>query len=239
MVSGKCNFEEKVLIRQFPHGIMHFPITPGKILNTLKGLREPQIGAIHAIHAHWTVSKQPATIVMPTGTGKTEVMLSILVSQQLTRLLVVVPTDALRTQIANRFSSLGILKDVGAVLEKAMYPIVGILNHIPKNAVEVDNFFGKCNVIVTTMQIAGKCDIKIQKRMANYCPYLFIDEAHHTPAKTWADLKESFSDKTILQFTATPFRNDDKLVEGKIIFNYPLLKASRGRVFQNHRVQTC
>jgi hypothetical protein len=45
-----------------------------------KGLRTPQIGAIHAVHAHWTTSSDPATIVMPTGTGKTEVMLSVLVS---------------------------------------------------------------------------------------------------------------------------------------------------------------
>jgi hypothetical protein len=44
------------------------------------GLRAPQIGAVHAVHSHWTVSDAPATIVMPTGTGKTETMLSVLVS---------------------------------------------------------------------------------------------------------------------------------------------------------------
>ena len=41
------------------------------------GLRLPQIGAVHAIHAHWAVSNEAATIVMPTGTGKTETMLAI------------------------------------------------------------------------------------------------------------------------------------------------------------------
>ena len=62
------------------------------------GLRRPQIGGIHAAHVHWTVSDSPATIVMPTGTGKTETMLSILVSMKCEKLLVIVPTDALRTQ---------------------------------------------------------------------------------------------------------------------------------------------
>lgn len=38
------------------------------------GLRSPQIGALHAIAAHWSLSKDPAIVVMPTGTGKTEVM---------------------------------------------------------------------------------------------------------------------------------------------------------------------
>ena len=60
------------------------------------GLRGPQIGAVHAVHAHWAVTDSPGTIVMPTGTGKTETMLSILVSARCERLLVVVPTDALR-----------------------------------------------------------------------------------------------------------------------------------------------
>jgi hypothetical protein len=44
------------------------------------GLRPPQIGAVHAVHAHWAIADDTATIVMPTGTGKTETMLSILVS---------------------------------------------------------------------------------------------------------------------------------------------------------------
>ena len=42
------------------------------------GLREPQIGALHAVLAHWTTrSTSPATVVMPTGTGKTETMLAL------------------------------------------------------------------------------------------------------------------------------------------------------------------
>ena len=64
------------------------------------GLRPPQIGAVHAVHSHWSVSDAPATIVMPTGTGKTETMLSVLVSAICSRVLVVVPTDPLRTQRA-------------------------------------------------------------------------------------------------------------------------------------------
>jgi hypothetical protein len=45
------------------------------------GLRRPQLGALHAIQAHWAISEAPATIVMPTGTGKTETMLAVLVTE--------------------------------------------------------------------------------------------------------------------------------------------------------------
>ncbi len=63
------------------------------------GLRKPQLGALHAIHAHWSKSDKSGTIVMPTGTGKTETMLATLISAVCSRVFVVVPTDALRTQV--------------------------------------------------------------------------------------------------------------------------------------------
>ncbi len=191
----------------------------------IKGLRLPQTGAIHNILGHWAVSNQAATVVMPTGTGKTEVMISILVSEQCKKLLVIVPTDPLRIQISDKLLSLGVLKEIGVVNRSTLYPVVGILRHKPQSIEDVDYFFSKCNVIVTTMKIASECQEKIQYHMAKYCPYLFIDEAHHIAAKQWKACKKRFGSNRILQFTATPFRNDEKPVGGKIIFNYPLKKA--------------
>lgn len=77
------------------------------------------IGALHAIQAYWTVTDATATIVMPTGTGKTKVMLSILVSCRCPKLLVVAPTDALRAQLAEKFVTLGVLKMPGCKLLNA------------------------------------------------------------------------------------------------------------------------
>ncbi|ENC9883731.1 TPA: DEAD/DEAH box helicase family protein, partial [Pseudomonas aeruginosa] len=74
------------------------------------GLRRPQIGALHASLAHLTRSGSPATIVMPTGTGKTETMLALNAHQRFERLLVVVPNDALREQIAGKFETFGVLR---------------------------------------------------------------------------------------------------------------------------------
>ncbi|HBB04138.1 TPA: hypothetical protein DCZ39_04575 [Patescibacteria group bacterium] len=44
--------------------------------------------------------------------------------------------------------------------------------------------------------------------------YLFFDEAHHIAAPTRERLKREFvkKNKKILQFTATPFRNDKKSI---------------------------
>lgn len=38
------------------------------------GLRRSQIGALHAISAHFTLFERPAVVVLPTGAGKTAVL---------------------------------------------------------------------------------------------------------------------------------------------------------------------
>lgn len=40
------------------------------------GLRLPQQGALHSIAAHCSLKDSPSTVVLPTGTGKTEVMIA-------------------------------------------------------------------------------------------------------------------------------------------------------------------
>lgn len=190
-----------------------------------RGLRPPQLGATHAVHAHWAVDSQTATIVMPTGTGKTETMLSVLLSYGCERLLVVVPTDALRSQIAKKFLTLGVLKAAGVVSATAHYPLVGTLKHRPRSIAEVDALFERCNVVVTTAQIAGSCAPEVQARIAELCPFLFVDEAHHAAAPTWHAFRRHFAAGRVLQFTATPFRNDGRHIGGKMIFNYPLRRA--------------
>ena len=200
------------------------------------GLRKPQIGALHAIHAHWSTASSVATVVMPTGIGKTETMLATLVTARCPRLLVLVPTDALRRQITEKFYSLGILKHPDCVVldQAAIRPVVGTLMKLPSTPDEVDEFFSQCNVIVTTSALAGLCSPNVQERMAEQCSHLFIDEAHHAEAPTWKQFKSHFKarERPILQFTATPFREDGLPLDGKIVYVYPLRLAQREGYFR-------
>jgi superfamily II DNA or RNA helicase len=198
------------------------------------GLRRPQVGALHAIHAHWSTSDETATVVMPTGTGKTETMLAVLTSAPCERVLVVVPTDALRSQLADKFETLGLLKVPGnAVLsERAERPVVGTLTSKPITLEELDGVFNDCNVIVATSHLVGACDAAVQDRMAALCSHLFIDEAHHAEAPTWKAFRERFHLKRVLQFTATPFREDGQAMDGKLVYVYPLRKAQQEGYFK-------
>ncbi|MBF0410972.1 MAG: DEAD/DEAH box helicase family protein [Candidatus Riflebacteria bacterium] len=197
-----------------------------------RGLRPPQIGALYATLAHWKVSSEAGTVVLPTGTGKTETMLALLAHQRFERLLVIVPTDTLRDQISRKFLSFGLLKYFGVIGESSKFPIVGIIEHRFQNKNDVQRFFSCCNVVVSTMAVISRCSEEVQKAIGEFSSHLFIDEAHHIKAPTWEKFRNFFSSKTILQFTATPFRADKKKIDGKIIFNYPLHKSQKEGYFK-------
>lgn len=200
------------------------------------GLRSPQIGAIHSVLGYWTTkNEQPITVVMPTGTGKTEVMVSLLVAARIERLLVVVPSDALRTQIAQKFETLGVLQKYGIVHEAALRPVVGQLRHRLSTVEVAESFALACNVIVATPSSLAACSAEIRAALTAGCSHLFVDEAHHVAAATWQSIRNQFEGKPVVQFTATPYREDGRQLGGRQIYAFPLREAQRQGYFSKIR----
>lgn len=197
----------------------------------INGLRSPQLGALHMILGHLQLPLDTATIVLPTGTGKTETMLSALVANQCKRLLVTVPSNSLRIQLFEKFETFGLLKKFGVIGKKSLYPIVGIVNEKFNSPEELKEFIEKCNVIVTTMHILIGCSDNEQEIVVSACSNIFIDEAHHVKAPSWNQFKSKFPAEKVVQFTATPFRNDGQRLDGKIIYNFPLKYAQEQGYF--------
>ena len=195
------------------------------------GLRSPQLGALHMILGHLQLPLDTATIVLPTGTGKTETMLSVLVANQCKRLLVTVPSNSLRIQLFGKFETLGLLKKFGVIGKESLYPIVGIISERFNSPEELKEFIDKCNVIVTTMHILIGCSDDEQEIVVSTCSNIFIDEAHHVKAPSWNQFKNKFPAEKVIQFTATPFRNDGQRLDGKIIYNFPLKYAQEQGYF--------
>lgn len=196
------------------------------------GFRRPQLGGIYSALAHWTYNNDPATIVMPTGTGKTETMLSLLILAKCQKLLLIVPTDSLRDQISNKFVTLGLLKEIGVLNEDALNPVVGLVKSKFIANEEATEFIDKCNVVVATANILSLMPSDILDIFADKFSHVFIDEAHHAEARTWFGVKDRFKKKKILQFTATPYRNDEKRSKAEIIYSYPLKKAQEEKYFK-------
>lgn len=196
------------------------------------GLRPPQIGGLHSALGHWKMSDGVATIVMPTGTGKTETMVALTLHERPSRLLVIVPSDSLRTQITEKFITLGLLRQLGVCGDGALYPVVGTLRAGFASQARFRDFLSSCNVVVSTMSLLSRLSEEDQQLCASTFSHLFIDEAHHIKARTWERFRDVFAGKRILQFTATPFRNDGAHVDGRVLFNYPLLRAQTEGYFR-------
>ena len=198
------------------------------------GFRTAQLGAIFAIKAHWSVSTSPATIVMPTGTGKTEVMIATVISERCRKTCVIVPSSLLRKQTFNRFCSLGKLREIGAVNSDHENPIVACILSSPNSKEELEELVSKSNIIVVTMSLLNSAYFgeEFLEILSAECDTLIIDEAHHIPASSWKRIKSFFNGVKCLQFTATPFRNDGKKIDGEIIYNFPLALAQERGYFK-------
>ena len=200
--------------------------------NDVKGLRPPQMGALYSILSHLQNPEDKGIVVMPTGTGKTETMLATLVSNKCKKLLVSVPSDSLRTQISEKFITLGLLKEYGIVNEECHNPIVGIINSGITDIEVLRDFISKVNVVVTTMDILTDSTAEAKALYSQEFSHLFVDEAHHSEAQTWKNLIDHFDKEKVFLFTATPYRNDGKNLQGKIIFNFSLRKAQEQRYYK-------
>ena len=140
-----------------------------------KGLRSPQLGALYSFMAEAQSPKGRNIIVMPTGTGKTETMLSILIANQCERILVTVPSDALRGQLANKFLTLGILKSFGIAEEQCLNPRVAIIKEGMSNIDDWNSIINESNVIVTTMPLLAGCSSEVIRLLSSKVSHVFVE----------------------------------------------------------------
>jgi superfamily II DNA or RNA helicase len=168
---------------------------------------------------------------MPTGTGKTETMLALLIAGAPELLLVIVPSDALREQTAGKFERLGVLQELRIVDGAAKRPVVGRMLHGLTSRSTAQEFAEACNVIVATPSVIAACTDEAKSALFEACSHLFIDEAHHVAAQSWGAIRDAFVGRPVVQFTATPFREDGHRVTGRLIYSFPLRLAQAEHYF--------
>ena len=123
-------------------------------------LRIPQSGALHALLAHWSESADPATLVLPTGTGKTETLLLAILTKCPKKTLVLVPTDPLREQTFDKACTWGRLGDLGVLPENSVnYPVVGKLSKSFRSSEWAECFFQSCQIVVATVSMIRRLEM--------------------------------------------------------------------------------
>lgn len=205
---------------------LRLPIaSPGK-----PGLRRAQLGAIHSIAGHFTLHNEPALVVMPTGSGKTAVLMAAAFVLRADRVLVVTPSRLVRDQIREQFAGLEVLKGMGVLPKDISSPkVYEVRKRI--DSVEEWEGFREFNVVVATPNSASPGISGIPLPPEDLFDLILVDEAHHSPAHTWDQLFRSFPRAKRLLVTATPFRRDRREIRGRLIYEYPLSEAYKDEVF--------
>lgn len=203
---------------------------PGIRLGVPNGLRRGQRAAIHELTGHLTLKGEPAIAVLPTGAGKTDVAILLPYLLQARRVLVVVPSDSVRSQIAARFKTLSVVKNAGVLPADTPPPAIKKLSS-RLSTLDEWNALREYDVVITTPHAISPVLKGVFDPPPDLFDLLLIDEAHHSPARTWQAVLEAFPSAKRALFTATPFRRDKKQIKGTIVINYSLREARNDGVF--------
>lgn len=194
------------------------------------GLYRAQIGAIHALASHFTLADQPSIITMPTGSGKTAVLMMAPYVLKSLRVLVITPGRMVREQIAEDFDGLETLKKAGVLPIDC--PTPKVIEVKSKLSTQTQwEALKPFDVVVSTPNCVSPGHKGVSAPPAGLFDLILIDEAHHSTAKTWAQLLDSLPESRRILFTATPFRKDRDEIIGKFTYTYPVAKAFEDKIF--------
>lgn len=196
----------------------------------LKGLRPPQIAAAHAVAAHFYSRREPAIITMPTGSGKTAVLLAVSFLLRPVRVLVLTPSRLVRDQLGEQFRSISLLKELRALPEECVPPKVSIVEKRIGSLHDWEELRAADVVVATAFVVSPEIE-EIPEPPADLFDLILVDEAHHVAATTWAGLLRHFAKARQVLVTATPYRADGKEIGGRFVFSYPLRRALEDGVF--------
>jgi len=200
------------------------------------GFHLAQLGAIHAAAAHFATRRDPAVVTMPTGSGKTAVLIAAAFVLRATRVLIIAPGRLVREQIADEVEKLTTLRAAGAIAADVPAPRVLAVKKRIKTP-EGWERMRAYDVVVGTVQSISPEYADVPEPPADLFDLVLVDEAHHSPARTWKALLDHFEEAKRILFTATPFRQDQREIQGRFIFTYD--PSERWRPFCLRRSRRC
>lgn len=164
-------------------------------------------------------------IVLPVGCGKSGLIAITPYAIQARRALVIAPGTRIRGQLG---------EDLRANSPTNFYERCGVLgpdDEFPETVVVASGRVNMddirhCDVAVANIQqIAGDENRWLDELEPDFFDLILVDEAHHNTAASWQQVKRRFPAARIVNFSATPMRADGALMEGEIIYSFPVLRA--------------
>jgi superfamily II DNA or RNA helicase len=166
-----------------------------------------------------------AGIVLPVGCGKSGLIAIAPYALNARRALVIAPGTRIRGQLDRDLrgsSATNFYERCQIFPPSAAFPEAII---IASGRVNLDDI-RHCDIAVANIQqIAGAENRWLDELEEDFFDLILVDEAHHNPAASWQQVKQRFPAARIVNFSATPTRADGRLMEGEIIYSFPVLRA--------------
>jgi superfamily II DNA or RNA helicase len=199
-----------------------------------EGLRRAQLGAIQAVSSQFTLRDEPAIVVMPTGSGKTAVLMLTAYVLRATKALVITPSRLVRYQIAREYETLLTLKRAGVLSLDVPTPRV----HEVESTLDSNSAWRELqpyDIVIGTPNSTSPAMEGVAPPPPDLFDLLLVDEAHHSSAKIWNELLDAFPQAKRVLFTATPYRRDRREIKGRLAYAFPVSEAYKDGIFGNIR----
>lgn len=191
-------------------------------------LREPQKDAYSAAYNFFSRGGKKAIIQLPVGCGKSGLISILPFGLAQGRVLVIAPNLTIKRELANALDitnkRLCFWHKCGILKPEIMTagPYLAVLDSQDANIHDCDQSHF---VLTNIQQLAGNTDRWLSQFTDDYFDMILVDEAHHSAAVSWVNVFQKFHNAKIVNLTATPFRSDQKALEGELIYKYPFKSA--------------
>src|SRR6185369_6941144 len=133
------------------------------------------------------------------------------------RVLAITPSRLVRNQITEEFAKLDRVKSTSAISRSILPPrVIEIKNRISTE--EGWNELASYDVVVGTPNCVSPAYEDVAKPPEDFFDLILLDEAQHSPARTWNEILKAFPAAKKLLVTATPFRRDRQEIKGIFVF---------------------
>ena len=178
-----------------------------------------------AITSPGKVLRNEVAIVLPVGCGKSGLISITPLAVQCRRALVIAPGRKIRGQLGGDLranSATNFFERFEVIPADAELPETVI---VESGRVNLDDIRHADIVVANIQQIAGEENRWLDMLEPDFFDLILVDEAHHNPAESWQQVKRRFPAARIVNYSATPTRADGQLMEGEIIYSYPVIQA--------------
>lgn len=187
-------------------------------------LRVPQREAYDAVYDYFSSGGDKAIIQLPVGCGKSGLISILPFGISKGRVLVIAPNLTIKDElvktldITNKRECFWLKCNILSKDVMITGPYLAILDSMDSNIHDCDQSHF---VITNIQQLASSADKWLPQFDDDYFDMILVDEGHHNAAPSWKKVFKKFPNAKVISLTATPFRSDDKLLEGQLIYKYP------------------